>query len=150
MPTYREIPETPLSAPELAMEYPLVLTSWKIEEFRHSSGRQIESLRRRRPEPVVSVHPATAAKIGIAEGDIVYIETKRGRIQQRAVLTTDIDPRVVGVDYAWWFPEKGPEAMYGWAEANVNILTDDAPPWGTEMGTPNLRGILCKVYKASR
>jgi hypothetical protein len=54
----------------------------------------------------------------------------------------------VGVDYAWWFPEKGSETMYGWAEANVNTLTDDAPPWGTEMGTPNLRGILCKIYKA--
>jgi hypothetical protein len=54
----------------------------------------------------------------------------------------------VGVDYAWWFPKKGSETMYGWAEANVNTLTDDAPPWGTEMGTPNLRGILCKIYKA--
>jgi hypothetical protein len=64
-------------------------------------------------------------------------------------VTTLIDQRVVGVDYAWWFPEKGAGGMYGWAEANLNILTDDAPPWGAEMGTPNLRGILCKVYKAS-
>lgn len=49
MPIYREIPETPLSTPEIAKEYPLVLTSWKVEEFRHSSQRQIASLRNRHP-----------------------------------------------------------------------------------------------------
>ncbi|MCK4854189.1 MAG: hypothetical protein KAT31_08000, partial [Bacteroidales bacterium] len=59
----------------------------------------------------------------------------------------DIDPRVVGVDYAWWFPERGYENLYGWAEANINILTDDNPPYAREMGTPNLRGILCKISK---
>jgi len=54
---------------------------------------------------------------------------------------------VVGVDYAWWFPERGYENLYGWAEANINILTDDNPPYAREMGTPNLRGILCKISK---
>jgi anaerobic selenocysteine-containing dehydrogenase len=149
LPTYREIQETPLSEPELAREYPLVLTSWKTEEFRHSGQRQIESLRKRHPEPVVFIHPDTATELGIGDGDVVYIETRRGRIQQKALLTTDVDPRVVGVDYGWWFPERGAEAMDSWAEANLNILTDDAPPWGIEMGTPSLRGFVCKVYKAS-
>jgi len=148
VPTYREIPETPLSTPEIAKEYPLVLTSWKVEEFRHSSQRQIASLRNRHPEPVVWIHPDTATELDITDGGTVYIETKRGRIRQKAKLTKDIDPRVVGVDYGWWFPEKGPEAMYGWEEANVNILTDDSQPWGAEMGSPNLRGIGCRVYKA--
>jgi anaerobic selenocysteine-containing dehydrogenase len=148
LPTHREIPESPLSAPGLAAEYPLVLTSWKTEEFRHSGERQIEALRKLHPEPVVWVHPDTAAQLGIDESDLVYIETKRGRIKQRAHLTSDIDRRVVGVDYGWWFPEKGSEGLYGWAEGNVNILTDDARPWGREMGTPSLRGFLCKIYKA--
>ena len=148
LPTYREIAETAVSAPELTREYPLVLTSWKTEEFRHSGERQMESLRRRHPEPVVWIHPDTAAALGIAEGEVVYVETKRGRIRQKAVVTADIDRRVAGVDYGWWFPEKGPGDMYGWSEANVNILTDDGPPWGREMGTPNLRGFLCKIYKA--
>ncbi len=147
LPVYREIPETALSAPGLAEEYPLVLTSWKTEEFRHSGDRQVEPLRRRHPEPVVWIHPDTAGALGIAEGDAVYIETKRGRIRQKALLTADIDRRVAGVDYGWWFPERNPEEIYGWSEANVNILTDDGPPWGREMGTPNLRGFLCRIYK---
>jgi hypothetical protein len=66
--------------------------------------------------------------------------------QIAGLLTTDIDPRIVGVDYAWWFPEKGASGLYGWADANINILTDDNPPFNHEMGSSNLRGILCKVY----
>lgn len=148
LPTWHEPPETPLSAPELAKEYSLVFTSWKSGVFRHSGGRQISSLRDAHPEPVVWLHPDTAGKQGIADGDRVYIETPRGQIRQKARLTNDIDPRVAGVDYAWWFPEHGPENLYGWKEANLNVLTEDGPPYGREMGTTNLRGILCRIRKA--
>jgi len=79
----------------------------------------------------------------------VNIETRRGTIKQRAILAADIDPRVVAVDYAWWFPEDGPADLYGWERSNINILTDDQPPFNRETGASNLRGILCKVYKAS-
>ena len=149
LPTYYEPPETPLSHPELAKEYPLILTSWKVAPFRHSGGRQITTLRGSHPEPVVIIHPQTAGKLGIREGDWAYIETKRGRMRQKAALTDNIDPRVVGVDYGWWFPEKEASSLHGWAESNINILTDDQPPYNREMGTTNLRGFLCKVYKAS-
>ena len=149
LPVYSEPPETPYSAPELAREYPLVFTSGKRGCYRHSGGRQIASLRGTHPEPIVYLHPQTAGKLGIREGDWVFIETRRGRIKQKASLTSDIDPRVVDVDYAWWFPERGPSELYGWAESNINLLTDDEPPYNREMGSANLRGILCRVYRAS-
>lgn len=133
--------------PELNKEFPFVLTSWKSGVFRHSGGKQIPTLRDTHPEPVVWIHPDAAARLGIADGDSVSIETQRGKIRQKAYLTNNIDPRVVGVDYAWWFPEKGPENLYGWAEANINILTDDGPPYGREMGTPNLRGFSCRIRR---
>jgi anaerobic selenocysteine-containing dehydrogenase len=148
LPVYREPEGMPLSAPELVQEYPLVLTSWKSAPFRHSGGRQIAPLRDAHPNPVIWLHPETARQYGIMDGDRVHIETKRGRITQQAHVTTDIDPRVAGVDYAWWFPEQGPERLYSWAEANINVLTDDHVPVGSEMGTPTLRGILCKISKA--
>jgi len=31
--------------------------------------------------------------------------------------------------------------------AFVNVLTDNRPPFNPEIGSPNLRGISCKVYK---
>lgn len=148
LPIYHEPPETHYSDPELAKEYPLIFTSWKSEPYRHSEGKQIAALRGSHPEPIITIHPETAGKLEIKEGNWVYIETKRGRIKQKATLTASIDARVVGVDYAWWFPEKGVSSLYGWAESNVNILTDDKSPFNREIGSSNLRGVLCKVYKA--
>ena len=97
---------------------------------------------------MIDIHPETAGKLGIKEGDWVYIETKRGRIKQKATLNKDIDPRVAVADFGWWFPEKGASEVYGWAESNINILTDGKPPFNHEVGSTNLRGICCKVYKA--
>jgi anaerobic selenocysteine-containing dehydrogenase len=147
LPVYYEPPETPYSDPDLAKEYPLILTSWKRRPYRHSGGRQIPSLRDSHHEPVVVMHPETAEKLGIKEGDWVYIEAKRGRIRQKATLTAGIHPRVVGVDYGWWFPERGICELYGWAESNVNVLTNGKPPFSREIGSANLRGFLCKVYR---
>ena len=147
LPAYYESPETPYSDPGLAEEYPLVLTTWKSAPYRHSGGRQIPTLRGSHPQPVVTIHPETADALGIEQGNWVYIETQRGRICQKACLTPDISRWVVGVDYAWWFPEKGADQLYGWRESNINILTDDTPPYNRELGSTNLRGILCKVYK---
>ena len=147
-PTFREPPESPYATPELFQEYPLLYTTWKREPYRHSAGRQIASLRKRHPRPVTLIHPDTARSLGIEEGDLVIIETPRGRIRQTARLTDCLHPKVVGIDYAWWFPEKGAENGYGWQAANVNLLTDDAPPFNPELSSTNLRGGLCRVTKA--
>ncbi|MFC2019522.1 molybdopterin-dependent oxidoreductase, partial [Chloroflexota bacterium] len=147
LPVYYELTETPMGSPKLAEEYPLLFITAKPAPYRHSGGRQISTLRDARPEPVISLNPETAAGLGIDDGDWVYIETMRGRIRQRARLDADLDPRVVHADYAWWFPEKGANGLYGWAESNINILTDDKLPYNREMGSPNMRGIFCKVYK---
>lgn len=149
IPSYVEPPETPCSDPELARDFPLIMTSIKPEPFRHSEGRQIPALRQTRPHPVTLIHPDTAQERGIADGDWIYIETKRGRIVQKAALSSSIDPRVVVVDYGWWFPEKSAVDLYGYRESNINVLTDNKPPHGREVGAANLRGLLCRVYRAA-
>ena len=149
LPVYQEPPETPYSAPELKKDYPLIFTTWHNEGFRHSNNKQIATLRGREPEPIVEIHPKTASSLGIHDGDQVYIETKRGRIKQRAVLTEGIDPRVVAPSYGWWFPEQGVESLHGWRESNINILTDSEPPYNPQIASTNLRGMLCRVYKVS-
>ena len=148
LPVYYEPANTPLGAPELTNEYPLVVTVWKPECYRHSGDRNIDFLRELHPEPIVEIHTETAKKLGIEDGDWVHIESKLGRVKQKASLTSAIDPRVVIADYGWWFPEKGVAELYGWQESNINVLIDDEPPYGYDLGTPNLRGALCRVYKA--
>ena len=149
IPVYYEPPETPYSAPELAKEYPLIFTTWHHEGFRHSNNRQVASLRGMEPDPIVEIHPETAKGLDIEDGDWVYIENKRGRIKQRALLTEGIDPRVVAPSYGWWFPEKGVESLHGWRESNINILTTSEPPYNPQIASTNLRGTFCRVYKFS-
>lgn len=148
LPGYKEPPETPVSSPELAKEYPLVLTSAKSPYFFHSSGRNLPTLRRMSPDPLVEINPETASQLGIRDGDWVYIETKRGKIRQKTHLNAKIDPRVIIAAYGWWFPEKLASELYGWDQSNINLLTESMPPYSPEMASPNLRGMLCKVSKA--
>ncbi|MGA8034099.1 MAG: molybdopterin-dependent oxidoreductase, partial [Casimicrobiaceae bacterium] len=149
LPHYEEPPESPLATPEVARDFPLVLTTGaRIPFFFNSEHRQIGRLRKAHPDPMVEIHPATAAAAGIRAGDWVWIETRRGRISQKARLTDDIDPRVVHVEHGWWFPEQGgPE--HGIWKSNANLLTSNAPPYDPAMGTYQLRALLCRIARAA-
>ncbi len=148
LPSYEEPPESPISRPEIAEDYPLVLTTGaRISHFFNSEHRQIENLRKAHRDPTAEIHPETAARYGITKGDWMWIETKRGRIRQRARLTTGIDPRVIAAEHGWWFPEK-PAPEYGVWQSNVNLLTDNQPPYDPAMGTYQLRALLCRVALA--
>lgn len=149
LPVYSEYPETPFGTPNLVQEYPLIFTYGKIAVYRHSTGRQIPSLRKAHPEPITLIHPETASKLGIKDGDLVYIESKHGKIKQKASISTDVDPRVVFVDPCWWFPENKQAELGNWTEANYNMLTSSLPPYNVEVGSLPMRGLACKVYKAS-
>ncbi len=147
LPTYKEVPESPVSRPDLLKEYPYILiTGARTPVFFHSEHRMIPWLRELHPDPIVEVHPDSAQKHGIKEGDWVYIESPRGRIKQRAHLTIGISPKVVAIQHGWWFPEiKSPD--HGWKESNSNILTDNDPAGlDAAMGASNLRVLLCKIY----
>ena len=102
-------------------------------------------LREIRPDPTVEIHPETAAKHGIEDGDWVTIESPRGHVKERAKLTDSIDPRVVVAEHGWWFPEiKDPG--HGWDTANINILTDNShESMDPVMGATNLRVLLCNI-----
>ena len=101
------------------------------------------------PDPLLKINAGTAGKSGIQEGDWVFIETRRGRIKQKAHLVDWLDPRVVDVDYGWWYPEASATNQYEWQKSNINVLLDNKPPFNREMGSPSMRGVCCKVYKAN-
>ena len=147
LPGYREPPESPVSQPGLCREFPYVLTTGsRRTEFFHSEHRQIRSLRRRRPDPSVEIHPVTAGRHGITDGDWVSVISPRGKIKMKAVLTEDIHRNVINVDHGWWFPEmNGPD--FGVWESNANLLTSNAPPYDPAFGTYQLRGLLCAIER---
>ena len=147
LPTYVEVPESPVSNPELAKEYPYILiTGPRAPVFFHSEHRMIPWLRECNPDPMIDIHPDTAKKHGIKEGDWVYIESPRGRIKQRARMLPGMHPQVVCIQHGWWFPEiKTPD--HGWDQSNSNILTDNDPKTlNIAFGASNLRTLMCKIY----
>jgi anaerobic selenocysteine-containing dehydrogenase len=147
LPTYKEPPESPLGSPELAEKFPYVLTTGcRRLEFFHSEHRQVESLRRKRPDPMVEIHPRTAMNHHIEQSDWVIVSSPRGSIRSKAFITEDIHPNVINVEHGWWFPEKGgPD--FGFLESNVNVLTSNDPPYDPAFGSYQLRGLLCHIKK---
>lgn len=151
LPRYEESHENPISTPELAKNYPLILINGgRFHPMFHSEHRQIESIRKRHPNPLVQIHPETAKSLGIENGDWVWIETPRGRIRQKCQYFDGMNPKVVHAEHGWWFPEMPGEEpwLHGVWESNVNVLTDDAPDVCNKLtGAWPLKTALCKVYK---
>ncbi len=129
--------------------YPLILTGAKDPHYMHSSYRWVDSLRRKSPVPLVSIHPETAALHNIQNNDEVVIETTSGAITQFARLTKSIKPEIVYAAYGWWFPEGKCELQYEWEKSNFNILTSTRI-LGKEFGTPNLKGLRCRIRRKAQ
>jgi anaerobic selenocysteine-containing dehydrogenase len=134
LPVYTEPPESPISTPGLAREYPLILiTGARTRFFTHSQHRNVSTLLGKIKEPLAEVSTQTAERLGIADGDLVAIESPRGSIRMRAKVTGDISENVVSI-------------QHGWIEANANILTDDEAR-DPISAYPPFRTGLCRVKK---
>ena len=63
LPSYAEPAESPRSTPDLAAEYPLVLTNAKRPQYLHSQHRAVAAIRKTAPAPTAELHPETAAAV---------------------------------------------------------------------------------------
>ena len=146
LPQYREAPESPVSTPELYEEYPYILiTGRRIPGFFHTENRQLPWLRELHRDPIVEIHPETAAKEGIHEGDWVILESPRGSVRQRARFFEGMDPRIISAEHGWWFPENK-DPGHGWDASNINILTSNAyEHCDPAMGATHVRTLLCRI-----
>ena len=148
LPEFVEPAMSPRARPEVAAEFPLILTSSKSTWFCESQHRGLASLRRRAPDPELEIHPDAAAARGIGEGDWVSIETPAASVRARAVFNRSLDPGVVCGQHGWWqgCEEIGAPAFdpFGADSASLNLLVPHEPsdPIG---GSVPLRAWLCQV-----
>ena len=150
MPYHEEPPYSPVSTPDLFKKYPLILsTGRRMGPYFHSEHRQVPWLREQQTDPVLEIHPDTAQKYGISNGEKVCVENWLGKITVRALLTPVIHPDIVMAEHGWWFPEKeGKEpSLFGVWEVNVNQLIPMSHEGKGGLGSP-IKSMLCKVYKA--
>jgi len=113
-------------------EYPLVLTTGRMA-LHYNSGamsRRSEPLLRREPEVYVAMNGEDAVRIGIADGELVRVATRRGEVTARARVTHTIRPGVVFMPFH--FPE-------------TNMLTNDA--LDPQAKIPEYKVAACQVRR---
>jgi assimilatory nitrate reductase catalytic subunit len=84
-------------------EYPIILTTGRVVShfLSGTQTRRIGALLDQYPQPLCEIHPRLAEKLGIAEGDFVKVESRRGSVVVRAKVVKTIRPDTVFVPYHW-------------------------------------------------
>ncbi len=111
----------------------MLTTGGNLLPYTHWQHRYIPRLNKRAPEPLLEIHPHTAAKFHISDADGVEVTTETGSIRIKARLTESIRPGTVHI------PQ-------GWESSNANRLTsvENRDPVS---GFPNLKSLSCRIRK---
>lgn len=147
LPYYLEPVESPIRDDETAKEFPLVMTNGRVPFYHHGTLRNIPRLREMYPAPELWISPEDAAKEAIETGSWVWIESKRGKIRAKALVTKGIKPGTVCME-RFWNPETLNTETHGWQEMNVNVLSKSTAPYNDIVGTHTLRAYQVKVTRA--
>jgi len=130
--------------------YPLRLqTGLREKTYHHSRFREQAWAKKVSPDPLLRIHPETAAAMGIAEGDWVAVETHghSGACRLKAQLTDSTAPGVVATGMGWWRPD-GAAPEYGALEVNINAAISYAGPYDPMSGSKDTRGLACRLRRA--
>jgi formate dehydrogenase major subunit len=112
----RLVPTTYRAGPERRdTDYPFVLTTGRVLEHWHTGAmtRHAQVLDTLAPEPLASLHPDDARRLGIADGAPIELATRHGAVRAVAQLTPEVQRGQVFMAFAYW-------------EAAANRLTGDA------------------------
>jgi anaerobic selenocysteine-containing dehydrogenase len=136
LPVYREPRHSPVSEPELARAYPLILTTGaRLPMYIHSRTFRVPWLRKLRPDPMADINPRDARERDIEPNQWVTLAMPRGSLRVRANVTEYVPPGVVNM-------------IYGFPSADVNELID--PDYLDPIsGYPGFKSLLCEVRKIS-
>jgi assimilatory nitrate reductase catalytic subunit len=90
-------------AEDVDAEYPLMLTTGRVvsQFLSGTQTRRIGPLLDHYPQPRLEMHPLLAERFGIADGDWVTVESRRGQATVRALVVRTIRPDTVFMPYHW-------------------------------------------------
>ncbi|MEP6614318.1 MAG: FAD-dependent oxidoreductase, partial [Mucilaginibacter sp.] len=102
-------------------EYPFVLTTGRIRDQWHTMSKtgKVNKLNQHLKESFIEINPRDAAKLQLKEGDVTVITSRRGNVQVKAKITTQIKPGVVFLPMHWG-------KILGNDLHRVNNITNDA------------------------
>jgi assimilatory nitrate reductase catalytic subunit len=84
-------------------EYPLYFTTGRYKEHYNSGAqtRRVGTLLEARPEPRVQMHPQLAGRMGVREGQLLQVDSRRGSVRFTVTLSTDIRPDTLFAPFHW-------------------------------------------------
>jgi anaerobic selenocysteine-containing dehydrogenase len=84
-------------------EFPFVLTTGRLYAHWHTLTRTAKSdkLVRREPGPFVEINPDDALRLGLADGDLVQLSSRRGTVRLPARLRGGLSPGMVFLPFHW-------------------------------------------------
>ncbi|MCK8783625.1 molybdopterin oxidoreductase family protein [Roseomonas sp. NAR14] len=100
--------------------HPFRLVTAPARQFLNTSFTETPTARKREGRPTAMLHPADAARLGVAEGGRVVLGNARGTVTVHAKLFDGLQPGVVIVESVW--PDEDFEGGIG-----INALTSDDP-----------------------
>lgn len=95
LPTYRPVDWQPDA------EFPLYLINWKEASHTHSRTQNNAWLLDIKPSAPLLVNPATAERLGVRDGEEVWVESRYGKVQATVGLTERMHPEVVGLQHGF-------------------------------------------------
>ncbi|HEU4424149.1 MAG TPA: molybdopterin-dependent oxidoreductase [Pilimelia sp.] len=104
------------AAEQVCAAFPLYLTTGRVLAHYQSGAqtRRIDPLRAAVPDAFVELHPDLAGRLGVADGDLVRVTSRRGEMAAPARLTDTIRRDTVFAPFHWG------------GAARANSLTSDA------------------------
>jgi len=152
LPRHDEPAESPLHPADANRDYPLILTSFRHIQFVSDEHRNVRRLRNEVREPLIEIHPETAANLTIVDGDWVNVETTAGKVKLKAKYSDSLHPKVVCAPYGWWqacapldlpaYDALSPEG------ANINLAIPNGNVDPISASVPH-RSSPCRVSKAT-
>ena len=84
-------------------DFPFILTTGRIRDQWHTMTKtgRVSKLRQHMPQAFLEINPQDAAALGVAEGDLVAVTSRRGDVRVAARLSAGIRPGVVLLPMHW-------------------------------------------------
>jgi thiosulfate reductase/polysulfide reductase chain A len=124
--------------------YPLYLINWKEASHTHTRTQNNAWLLEIKGYNPIIMHPETAAKYGIEDGDEIWLESPYGKVKGKVKLTKRIHPEVIGAQHGFRHEALGKNAKGRGTNTGILNITKSDPLSGMAVH----KEICVKVYKA--
>ena len=138
-----DTPFVPLAEPRDA-RFPFSLTTGRLRDQWHGTSRTgtLGRLFGHQAEPTIDLHPQDMARLGLQEGDLVQLSSRRGTLVLPARASDTVAPTQAHVAMHW-----GDEVLGGRASAGINALTN--PAYCPQSKQPELKHTAIRLQKAA-